>query len=128
MSALIEFLERLARLRIFPPAHRRKDQELKIQGLAGYGPVKSALIALQPYLQVVGISVFIRPSNTAMYLSVAAQVSPRNTLPARLLVNWGSVALVALAVAGIVILAIVAFSLLARRVNLGQVLRVGERQ
>ncbi|MGV3642125.1 MAG: hypothetical protein ACO1NZ_16490 [Adhaeribacter sp.] len=84
VTALIEFLERLSRLRIFPPAHRQKDLALKRQGLAGYAPCKAAFIALQPYLQVVGISIFIRPSNTALYRSVAAQISPRNTLPARL--------------------------------------------
>ncbi|MGV3504085.1 MAG: hypothetical protein ACO1O1_10275 [Adhaeribacter sp.] len=84
VTALIEFLEHLARIRIFPPAHRQKDLALKRQGLAGYVPCKSALIALQPYLQVVGISILIRPSNTALYRSVASQISPRNTLSARL--------------------------------------------
>ncbi|CAN5159780.1 FtsX-like permease family protein [soil metagenome] len=48
-------------------------------------------------------------------------------LPATLIVNWPSIVLVAAAVSGVVTLAIIAFSLIARRANLGEVLRVGDR-
>jgi hypothetical protein len=84
VTNLISFLELLARLLIFPPAHQRKDEALKMQGLAGYEAVKGAFTALQPYLQVLGIMVALRPANSALYRTIAEQISPRATLPARL--------------------------------------------
>lgn len=48
-------------------------------------------------------------------------------LAAELLVNWATVTVVALVVAGLVIAAIVAFGLASRRANLGQILRVGDQ-
>ncbi len=48
-------------------------------------------------------------------------------LPAALIVSWPAIILVAAIVTGTVTLAIIAFSLIARRVNLGEVLRAGDR-
>jgi hypothetical protein len=84
VTNLIEYLERLARLRIFPPATKRKGEALQRQGFAGYEACKTAFTALQPYLQVLGIIAAFRPANSALYRTIADQISPRATLPARL--------------------------------------------
>lgn len=48
-------------------------------------------------------------------------------LPATLLIEWTSISIVAGILLGIVVLAIIAFGLASRSVNLGQILRVGDR-
>ena len=67
-----------------PLPRNRKDGELKKRGLGGYNSCRSALIALKPHLLFLDVIFRRGPGNDSIYRTIANQVSPRATLPARL--------------------------------------------
>lgn len=81
------YLTNLNKLLLFPNQSLAKDQDLKVQGFAGYTPVLQALNGLLPYVLINSLTAnpVIPPANNVLYGTMADQVNPQKTFAAKLL-------------------------------------------
>lgn len=86
VNNVVTYLTNLGHLLIFPPATNAKDQALKSLGFGGYAPVLEALNNLLPFVRTILIIVDpVRPpANGVLYDTLASQLSPQNTIAAKL--------------------------------------------
>lgn len=129
LATICASLAAVAALALTARARTRDLAYMRTLGLSTNQALFLTMVEQLPPVIVAGIVGSLLGAGTAILVEPGIDLNAftGTGLEARLLIDWLSIATVAGIVVGIVIGAIVAFGIASRSINLGQVLRVGDR-
>ena len=129
LATICASLAAVVALALTARARARDLAYLRTLGLSTNQALVLTMVEQLPPVIVAGVVGSLLGAGTAMLVEPGIDLNAftGTGLPATLLIDWWSIAVVAGIVAGIVIAAVVVFGIASRSVNLGQILRVGDR-
>jgi putative ABC transport system permease protein len=129
LATICASLAAVVALALTARARQRDLAYMRTLGLSTNQALLMTMVEQLPPVIVAGVAGSLLGAGTAMLVEPGVDLNAFTGagLPASLLIEWTSISLVAGTLLGIVILAILAFGLASRSVNLGQILRVGDR-
>jgi len=129
LATICASLAAVVSLALTARARQRDLAYMRTLGLSTNQALLLTMVEQLPPVIVAGVVGSLLGAGTAILVEPGVNLDAFTGagLPASLLIEWTSISLVAGILLGIVILAILVFGLASRSVNLGQILRVGDR-